>query len=93
MCKFKHRKTNGLRIGIPNGCAHALISNLFFVAPRAIIRRTRLAAAKCNMQLSSHVLPKTLAVAGCGEHVIYVSAAALTNATYALPAVKHLSRK
>ena len=52
----------------------------------------RPAAAKCNIQLALRSLPKALAAAGCGETVIYALAAALTNATCALPAVKHLSR-
>ena len=44
------------------------------------------------MQPALHVLPKALAAAGCSDNAIYASAAALTNATNAQPAVKHLSR-
>ena len=45
-------------------------------------------AAKCKMQLALHLLPRALAAAGCGESIIYALAAALTNSTYALPAIK-----
>ena len=60
--------------------------------PFGILVWLRPAAAKCNIQLALRSRPKALAAASCGETVIYALAAALKNATYALPSVKHLSR-
>ena len=54
--------------------------------------RVWLCPAAATLQLALYLLPTALAAAGCGENVIYALATAPTNATYALPAIKHFCR-